>query len=87
MMRAFVALSLGLFMSGCAVQPETPEAIAAAPLDSPAAAPRIVCKKEKPTGSNRPVNVCREVPNAVDREHTRHDMDVLQRQTEATHHK
>ncbi len=85
-MRAIVVFSLGLFMSGCAVQPDSPEAIAAAPLDGPAQPAKIVCKMEKPTGSNRRVQVCREVPGKLDRELTRRDMDLLQRQTEATNH-
>ena len=87
MVRTLVVFSLGLFLSGCVAQPEAPEAVAAAPSDGPAQQPRIVCRKEKPTGSNRPVNVCREVSSAVDREYTRKDMDMLQRQTEATDHK
>ncbi len=73
-------------MSGCAVQPDSPEAIAAAPFDGPVQQPKVVCKMEKPTGSNRPVQVCREVASALDRELTRRDMDLLQRQTEATNH-
>ena len=44
---------------------------------------KVSCKKEKPTGSNRPVMVCRPVPGAVDRELTNRDMSILHRQSEA----
>jgi len=81
-MRTPVVIFLGLVVSGCVAQPETPESIAAAPFDGPVEPPQIVCKKEKPTGSNRAVTVCREVPGVLDRERTRRDMSVLQRQSE-----
>ena len=82
MMRTPVAIFLSLVLGGCVAQPETPETIAAAPFDGSVEPPQIVCKKEKPTGSNRPVTVCREVAGPLDREQTRHDMSVLQRQSE-----
>jgi hypothetical protein len=82
MMRAPVLLSLSLIVSGCIAQPQPPEAVAAAPFDGTVEPPQIVCRKEKPTGSNRPVTVCREVQSALDRENTRRDMNVLQRQSE-----
>jgi len=81
-MKSPVFLTLGLILSGCIAQPPTPEAIAAAPLEDPGDEPQIVCKKEKPTGSNRPVTVCREVRGILDNEETRRDMRVLQRQSE-----
>lgn len=81
-MKASVVFFLGLVASGCAVQPETPEAIAAAPFKPAVEPPQIICKKEKPTGSNRPVTVCREVASALDQEQTKRDMRVLQRQSE-----
>jgi len=80
-MRAPVFLFLSLVLSGCVFQPKTPAEIAAAPF-RPVEEPQVVCRKEKPTGSNRPVTVCREVQDAVDREHTKRDMQVLQRQSE-----
>ena len=80
-MRAPVLLISSLVVSGCIAQPQTPEAIAAAPFDTESE-PQIVCRKEKPTGSNRPVTVCREVASALDRENTRKDLDVLQRQAD-----
>ena len=73
----------GLMVIGCATQPESAEAIAAESFASTGDAPRIVCKKEKPTGSNRPVRVCRQVGDPLDQEETRRDMRVLQRQSEA----
>lgn len=82
-MRTPVVVFLGLVVSGCAAQPETPESVAAAPIGTAAEAPRIVCKKEKPTGSNRPVTVCREVLGALDQEQSRHDLRTLQRQSDA----
>ena len=81
-MRIAVVLILGLAISGCASQPKTAEEIAAEALASSGDDPKIVCKKEKPTGSNRPVTVCREVSSALDRENTRKDLDVLQRQAD-----
>lgn len=81
-MKVPVVCLLGLIASGCAAQSESPEAIAAAPFEDAPEAPRIVCKKEKPTGSNRPVKVCREVAGVLDQEQTRRDMSVLQRQSE-----
>ena len=80
-MKVPVVFFLGLIVSGCAVQPE-PETVAAAPFEDASEAPRIVCKREKPTGSNRPVKVCREVAGALDREQARRDMGVLQRQAD-----
>ena len=80
-MRAPFSLFLGLVLSGCVFQPKTPEQIAAEPF-RPVEEPQVVCRKEKPTGSNRPVTVCREVPTAIDREDTKRDMNVLQRQSE-----
>ncbi len=85
-MKATFVIFTGLILTGCALQAPTPEEIAAAPFND-AVEPQIVCKMEKPTGSNRPVQVCREVPSALDREQTRRDMGVLKRQTEATQHK
>jgi len=81
-MRTSVVVFLGLLVSGCAAQPETPEAIAAAPFGDAPEAPQIVCKKEKPTGSNRPVTVCREVAGAIDQEQAKRDVRVLQRQAD-----
>ena len=81
-MKTPVLLSLGLVVaSGCIVQPKTPQAIAAAPFDS-IEEPIVVCRLEKPTGSNRKVNVCREVPGALDQQQTRRTMRRLKRQSE-----
>lgn len=82
-MRIAVVAVLGLAVSSCASQPKTAEEIAAETLASTGEDPRIVCKKEKPTGSNRPIKVCRQVSDPIDKEHVRRDMGVLQRQTEA----
>ena len=82
-MRAPVVFFLGFIVSGCAITSPDPDAIAAAPFHSEPDPPKIVCKMEKPTGSNRPVKVCREVPSELDQEQTKRDMNVLKRQTEA----
>lgn len=81
-MRAAVVFLVSLIVSGCAGQPDSPEAIAAAAFEDPVEPREVVCKKEKKTGSNRTVRVCREVPGVLDREQTRRDMSVLQRQSE-----
>ena len=81
-MKTPVFLALGLMLCGCAAQTQTPVAVAAAPFEDSNAEPRVVCKKEKPTGSNRPVTVCREVADALDQEQTKRDIRVLQRQSE-----
>ena len=74
MMKASVVVVLCLIVSGCAVNPH--------PLPPTVADVPVICKKEKPTGSNRPVNVCRAVPGVMDRENTERDMRGLQRQSE-----
>ena len=81
-MKIPVVIFLGLIVSGCAAQPETPESVAAAPIGDAPVEPRIVCKKEKPTGSNRPVTVCRQVAGAFDEEQTKRDMRVLRQQAD-----
>lgn len=75
-MKNFVIVIMILIVSGCVVKP---------PLDGPIVAreeQRVICKKEKPTGSNRPVKVCRAAPGVLDREDTERDMRVIQRQSE-----
>lgn len=76
-----VFLLLTILTSGCVFQPPTTQQIAAAPF-SAATEPEIICRKEKPTGSNRKVTVCREVLSADDQEQTRQTMKRLQRQSE-----
>lgn len=74
MMKSVVVVILGLVASGCVANSYSP------PLAAENAA--VVCKKEKPTGSNRPVEVCRAVAGVLDKEGTKRDMSVLQRQSE-----
>ncbi len=81
-MKVPVLLSLVLITAGCAAQQETPETVAAAPLDATQNEPEVVCRKEKPTGSNRPVKVCRRVLTEAEDEFTRRHMQTLQRQLE-----
>jgi hypothetical protein len=73
-MNGFMVVVLGLIVSGCAAGPHSP-------IDTMADVP-VICKKEKPTGSHVPVNVCRPVPGVFDREDTERDMRVIQRQSE-----
>lgn len=65
---------LSFIVSGCAANPYS---MAAATTDE-----QVVCKREKPTGSNRPVKICRPVDEALDREDTVRDMRVIQQQSE-----
>ena len=44
--------------------------------------PKVVCRRERPTGSNRPRKVCRTVPDEITKNNAQHDVKVLQRQTE-----
>ena len=73
-MNAPVIVVLSLFVCGCAVNPHS---MVAMETDA-----QVVCKMEKPTGSNRPVKTCRPVSGALDDEETKRDMGVLQRQSE-----
>lgn len=65
---------LGLLASACTTNPHTVPTVASEQ--------DVVCTMEKPTGSNRPVKICRPAAGALDREETERDMRVLQRQTE-----
>jgi hypothetical protein len=42
----------------------------------------LTCRKEKPTGSNRPVTVCRRNTGEFEKEQVKRDMHVLKRQSE-----
>lgn len=82
-MRTPIIAALTLIVSGCATQTDPDEPATASELMSAADdEPKIVCTREKKTGSNRLVKICREVANEVDRENTRRDMQVLQRQSD-----
>ncbi|MCH9694123.1 MAG: hypothetical protein K0U72_06400 [Gammaproteobacteria bacterium] len=73
-MKAAAVIFLGFVLSGCVTSSVEP-ALAA---DNR----QVVCKMEKPTGSNRPVKVCRVAADALDHENTKRDMGVLQRQSD-----
>ena len=77
MMKATLIVIVGLALSGCVTNSNSP-AYAEANAD-------VVCRMEKPTGSNRPVKVCRAVGDAIDQENTKRDMGVLQRQSDILH--
>ncbi|MEL7186454.1 MAG: hypothetical protein AAFN50_08490 [Pseudomonadota bacterium] len=82
-MKTPLFAALTLIACGCATQTDPDEAVTASELIKAADdEPRIVCTREKRTGSNRLVKVCREVANEVDRENTRRDMQVLKRQSD-----
>ena len=78
-MKAPTVVVLGLFLSGCATANHTLQPVAA---NMPGEPQAVICKKEKPTGSNRPVTVCRPAQGTLDRESTTRDMKVLQRQSD-----
>lgn len=80
-MKALIPVAL-LLVAGCAAQPEEPPTASALLSVPDRPDPQIVCTREKPTGSNRTVKVCREVGDAIDNENTRRDMQKLQRQSE-----
>ena len=65
--------------------PEVPMANISDQIDIPGE-PRVVCRKERPTGSNRPRKVCRTVSGigaAMGQEAAREALKDLQRQQEA----
>ena len=74
-MKAFVIFFLSLVATGCAVPPHM-AAISSEPEGE------VACHKEKPTGSNRPVVVCRPVAGILDEEQTKRDMREIQQQSE-----
>ncbi len=47
--------------------------------------PKVVCRKEKPTGSNRPRKVCRRISDEITKNKAQRDVKVLQRQSEILH--
>jgi len=75
-MKASVIVFLSLIVSGCAVEPDLTAPIVASTPQT------VICKMEKPTGSNRPVKVCRAAPGELDREEAKRDMRIIQRQSE-----
>ena len=79
MKALLIAVSITV-AAGCATSAPEPTTTVASVDD--AGEPTIVCRREKPTGSNRPVKVCRAVGDAFDKEATRRDMQVLQRQSD-----
>ena len=78
-MKAPLVVSLSLLLGACGAQPYSAPTVVAV---TPGEEPKVICTREKPTGSNRRVKVCRPAADAVDRENTRRDMQVLQRQSE-----
>lgn len=81
-MKAVILTALAVVISGCAAQPEEPPTASALMSAPDREEPQVVCKREKPTGSNRRIKVCRQVGDAIDDEQTRRDMQTLQRQSE-----
>ncbi len=81
-MKVALAVLLGLLAGGCVTPPSEPQPAAGSIAENATKTPtQVVCKREKPTGSNRPVKVCRKVPTELEREQARRDVRVLQRQT------
>ena len=79
-MRTLFITAVALIVCGCAAQDETPSASAL--LSASDEEPKMICTREKPTGSNRLRKVCRPAGDAIDEENTRRDMQILQRQSE-----
>lgn len=81
-MKGFMVVFLAFLLSGCVSQSNSsapmPISVAGESIEPNA----VICKMEKPTGSNRPTRVCRAVRGALDDEQTKRDMQVLQRQSE-----
>ena len=81
-MKALVIAVLAFVMSGCVTGSYSSPSVASNSTGVDGDPPSLVCRMEKPTGSNRPVKVCRAAPGVFDKEDTRRDMGVLQRQSE-----
>lgn len=81
-MKALIPVALTIFVGACASQPEEPQTASAILSVPERAEQQVVCTRQKPTGSNRRVKVCRPVGDAIADEHTRRDMQKLQRQSE-----
>ena len=81
-MKALMILAGSIVIAGCAVDPYSPASLASNSASSSDDAPAVICRKEKPTGSNRPVQVCRAAPGTIEAEQTERDMKTLQRQSE-----
>jgi hypothetical protein len=81
-MKELIAVFLTLVVSGCAGQPYSPAPMPVGVAGEPNEPNEVVCRMERPTGSNRPVKVCRAASGPLDDEQTTRDMRVLQRQTE-----
>jgi PBP1b-binding outer membrane lipoprotein LpoB len=81
-MKRITVFFLALILSGCASQSSPTEPMAVSVAGETIEQNAVICKMEKPTGSNRPVKVCRPAPGALDEEQTKRDMRVLQRQSE-----
>lgn len=77
-MKLFVAVASALFLSGCMHYPDSHTLSHANVAGQDSAS----CKMEKPTGSNRPIRVCRSTPDALEQDRTTRDMRTIQRQSE-----
>jgi len=81
-MKNLIAVLLAFIVSACVSQSYSSAPMPASVASATAEPSEVICKMEKPTGSNRPVRVCRAAPGALDDEQTLREMRVLQRQSE-----
>ena len=81
MLRVSVVVFLSAILSACVVNPHPPERLAANVTERSADG-SVVCKLEKPTGSNRPVRVCRLVAGSMEREETQRKIRHIHEQSE-----
>lgn len=80
-MRVSVVVFLSLVVSACVVNPHPAEPFAANVAQTNEEG-SVVCKLEKPTGSNRPVRVCRAVQGSLEREETQREIRHIHEQSE-----
>jgi len=81
-MKELSAVFLALVVSGCVSQSYSSAPMPASVAGESSEPNAVICRMEKPTGSNRPVKVCRPAYGPLDDEQTTRDMRVLQRQSE-----
>ena len=81
-MKLTAILLLGLLAAGC-VTDERASGTAGVQIVNVDGQPvEVVCRREKPTGSNRPVKVCRRVATTLEREKAKRDVRAMQRQND-----
>ena len=93
MMKAVAVVLLSLVVGACVTNASSESGGAVAATESPTlesvvggkakTQPKVICTREKPTGSHRTIRTCRTVASLEhERAAAREDMRVLQRQSE-----